>query len=199
MNIHQNDGNVYRHTTLRTLALAILGAIITCLTALCALPSSVQGASGNQRRSTPRTPIRTYKPDNAPHITACVTYFDPGLGTVAYSIRSHLGVMGASTSIHWDVGVFNRLVADGCQWLECYVKDTKVTYRASIDTMLQHGQQQQRFGLQWVLHLRYWSINGDEPAASTQPTVPKQPRPAPESAQPALFDFAEPARKTGAY
>lgn len=154
-------------------------------------------APGVNLRPTTRTPINTYRPDNAPHITACVTYFDPGLGTVAYSIRSHLGVMGASTSIHWDVGVFNRLVADGCQWLECYVKDTQVTYRASVDTMLQHGQQQQRFGLQWVLHLKYWSINGDEPAAVTQQTSKHQEQPLPS--QPALFDFAEPARKRGAY
>jgi hypothetical protein len=28
------------------------------------------------------------------------------------------------------------------------------TYRTSIETMRKHGQQQQCFGLQWVLHLK---------------------------------------------
>lgn len=140
-----------------------------------------------------RTPIRAYHPDNARHITAAVTYSDPALGIVACSIRSNLGVMSASTSIHWDVGVFNRLVADGCQWLECFIKDTGHTYRASVDTMLQHGQQQQRFGLQWVLHLKYWSVDGQ--AAEAPPTPPTRPN-APKHEQPALFDLGS---KLGAY
>ena len=112
-----------------------------------------------------RTPLRTYKPVNAPHITACVTYSDPDLGIVALSIRSSLGVMRASTAIHFDAGVFDRLVADGCQWLECHVKDANMTYRAHVDTMLNHGQLQQRYGLQRVLSLRYWTVEGQEPGA----------------------------------
>lgn len=120
-----------------------------------------------------RTPLRTYKPANA-SVTACVTYLDPDLGIVALSIRSTLGIMRASTAIHWDAGIFDRLVADGCKWLECYVKTINTTYRCHVDTMREHGQLQQRFGLQRVLHLKYWSIVGDD-----QP----QPQPQPATAQ----------------
>lgn len=112
-----------------------------------------------------RTPLRTYKPDNAPHITACITYSDPDLGIVAHSVRSSLGVMRASTAIHFDAGVFDRLVADGVTWLECHIKDSNMTYRTHVDTMLEHGQLQRRFGLQRVLSLRYWTVDGQEPAA----------------------------------
>ena len=137
-----------------------------------------------------RTPIRTYHPENAPRITAAVTYHDPALGTVAHSVRSNLGVMGASTAIHWDVGVFNRLVADGCQWLECHIKNTGQTYRCHVDTMLAHGQQQQRFGLQWVLHLKYWSVDGQPAEFERQIQQQAQPASArPE--QPALFDLTD--------
>src|SRR5215207_8874766 len=87
-----------------------------------------------------RTPLRTYKPDNAPHVTACITYSDPALGIVAHSIRSSVGVMRASTAIHFDAGVYDRLVADGCQWLECLIKDTGTIYRTRVDTMQQYGQ-----------------------------------------------------------
>lgn len=133
-----------------------------------------------------RTPIRTYHPANAPHITAAVTYRDPELGIVAHSIRSNLGVMAASTAIHWDVGVFNHLVADGCTWLECYVKTLNLTYRASVDTMLKHGQQQQRFGLQWALHLKYWQIDGQPSESERQAQQPTR-EPAASMTQPSLF------------
>lgn len=137
-----------------------------------------------------RTPIRTYRPDNAPHITAAVTYSDPELGIVAHSIRSNLGIMAASTAIHWDVGVFNQLIAGGCQWLECYVKTLNHTYRCHVDTMLAHGQQQHRFGLQWVLHLKYWSIDGQPAAFEHQQRPQTQPAAAtPEQA--ALFDMTD--------
>ena len=116
-----------------------------------------------------RTPLRTYKPANA-DVTACVTYLDPDLGIVALSIRSTLGIMRASTAIHWDAGIFDRLVADGCKWLECYVKTIDTTYRAHVDTMREHGQLQQRFGLQRVLHLKYWTIvDGNQPQQTQQP------------------------------
>ena len=130
-----------------------------------------------------RTPLRTYKPDNAPHITACVTYSDPVLGIVAHSIRSSLGIMRASTAIHFDAGVYDRLVADGCQWLECHIKDTDTTYRAHVDTMIKHGQLQHRYGLQRVLSLRYWNVDGEEPRATALTTASDEP------IQGALFDL----------
>lgn len=136
-----------------------------------------------------RTPIRAYKPGNAPNVTACVTCHDPNLGIVAHSIRSNLGVMSASTSIHWDVGVFNCLVADGVQWLECFIKTTGKTYRCHVDMMLAHGQQQHRFGLQWVLHLKYWQVDG-EPAEFERQAEPAATRaPALSHKQPTLFDL----------
>lgn len=130
-----------------------------------------------------RAPLRTYKPDNAPHVTACITYSDPVLGIVAHSVRSSLGVMRASTAIHWDAGVFDRLVADGCQWLECHIKDSDTTYRAPIDTMIKHGQLQQRFGLQRVLSLKYWTVDGQELATTKQSVTNDGP------IQGALFDL----------
>lgn len=135
--------------------------------------------------TTKRTPIRTYHPANAPQVTACVTFHDHKLGIVAHSVRSHLGVMAASTAIHWDAGVFNQLIADGCQWLECRIKDTGHTYRASVASMLEHGQQQQRFGLQWVLSLRYWSVDGEPAEAERQQPTAVAAKPE----QPALFDL----------
>lgn len=147
-----------------------------------------QGVRQPTTAPTKRTPIKTYHPANAPHITAAVTYQDPNLGIVAHSIRSNLGIMAASTSIHWDVGVFNQLVADGCTWLECYVKTLGHTYRAHINTMIEHGQQQQRFGWQYVLHLRYWSVDGQPPELDKQPS---QPPVAPSAQQIGLFDAVD--------
>lgn len=129
-----------------------------------------QNGGSVNRQAFARTPIRSYRPVNA-NVTACVTYHDPVLGIVAHSIRSTLGVMRASTAIHFDAGVFDRLVADGVTWLECCIRDTNTTYRTHIDTMRQHGQLQRRFGLQRVLHLKYWSIDGDEPEAFKHPTA----------------------------
>lgn len=139
-----------------------------------------------------RTPIKTYHPANAKHITAAVTYRDPDLGIVAHSIRSHLGVMIASNGIHWDVGVVNNLIADGCTWLECFIKDTNKTYRCHVNTMIEHGQQQQRFGWQWVLHLKYWSVDG-QPADFESQALPLTPQPpvAPTCQQIGLFDTSD--------
>lgn len=154
-----------------------------------------QAAPRVKRQTTARTPIRTYKPANA-NVTACVTYHDPALGIVAVTHRSTLGVMRASTAIHFDAGVFDRLVTDGVTWLECLIKDSQTTYRTRVDTMRQYGRLQQHFGLQRVLHLKYWGVNGDEPEGFKAPApVAKE---QPETAQPTLFDLAEPTRK-GAY
>lgn len=147
-----------------------------------------QTNGGVNRQATLRTPIRTYKPANA-NVTACVTYHDPALGIVAVTHRSSLGVMRASTAIHWDAGVFDRLVTDGCQWLECLIKDSQTTYRTRVETMRQYGQLQRRFGLQYVLHLKYWGVNGDEPEAFKP--AKQQAQQKPEATQGALFDFAE--------
>lgn len=136
-----------------------------------------------------RALIRRYHPDNAPHITACVTYSDPDLGIVAHSIRSSLGVMRASTAIHFDAGVFDRLVADGVTWLECHIKDSNMTYRSHVDTMLNHGQLQRRFGLQRVLSLRYWTVDGQEQAAANRPIATNEPL------QGALFDLPTERRR----
>jgi len=95
--------------------------------------------------------------------------------------------MRASTSIHVDEGVFQRLLADGITWLECLIKDSGHVYRAHIDTMCEHGQLQQRFGLQRVLHLKYWSVNGEPAEALKQVT----PSPQPQPIQPVLFDLAD--------
>lgn len=154
----------------------------------------------NHKSSTPRsqrTPIRTFKPANA-DVVACMTYSDPELGIVALSIRSTLGIMRASTGIHWDAGVFDNLVASGCQWLECRIKDTNTTYRTSVDTMREHGQLQRRYGWQRVLHLKYWSVDGDEPEAF-KPQGVGDCHSQPEATQPSLFEITEPARKGAAY
>lgn len=127
-----------------------------------------------QRAVKGRTPIRTYRPDNA-NVIAAMTYHDPTLGIVAVTHRSSLGVMRASTSIHFDAGVFDRLVADGCRWLECFIKDTGHIYRTRTDTMSEYGRIQQRFGLQRVLHLKYWGVDGDEPEALKPQPAPVAP------------------------
>lgn len=159
------------------------------------IPQTKGGVNRQAYAHTLRTPIRTYKPDNA-NVTACVTYHDPTLGIVAVTHRSSLGVMRASTAIHMDAGVFDRLEANGCQWLECLIKDTKTTYRTKIETMRQYGQLQRRFGLQYVLHLKYWGVNGDEPEAFKP--AKQQPQAKPEAQQASLFDVPT-VRKGGVY
>lgn len=105
-----------------------------------------------------RTPLKHYHPANAPKITACVAWIDPTLGLVARSERSTLGIMRVSTTINWDLGVFERLQADGVKWLEVYIRDIKLTYRTPVATMLEHGSRQQRFGVQLCLKLQYWDV-----------------------------------------
>lgn len=106
-------------------------------------PQSDRGVN-LQKAHSQRTPISTYKPDNA-DVTACVTYHDPILGIVAVTHRSSLGVMRASTAIHFDAGVFDRLEAAGCQWLECFIKDSKTTYRTKIDRHVRGWRQDSGF------------------------------------------------------
>jgi len=142
-----------------------------------------QNGGNVYRQAATRTPIRTYKPANA-NVTAAVTYHDPSLGIVAVTHRSSLGIMRASTAIHFDAGVFDRLAADGCQWLECLIKDTQATYRTSVDIMQRYSQLQHRFGLQRVLHLKYWGVNGQEPEVFKPQAQQK-----PVAKQPTLFDM----------
>lgn len=160
------------------------------------IPQTKDGVNRQATAHTLRTPIATYKPDNA-NVTACVTYHDPHFGKIAVTHRSSLGVMRASTAIHMDAGVFDRLVADGVTWLECLIKDSQTTYRTKVETMRQYGQLQRRFGLQYVLHLKYWGVNGAEPEAFRK-VVQTQARPKPEAQQASLFD-APAVQRGGAY
>ena len=129
-----------------------------------------------------RTPVCTYHPANAPERTACVVYIDPVLGLVACSHRSTLGIMRVSTSINFDAGVVDQLQRADVQWLEVFIRDIKITYRVTLESMLLHGKHQERVGLQIALALKYWSV--DMPAAQLKPVSTEE---QPAAAQLNLF------------
>lgn len=77
--------------------------------------------------------------------------------------------MRVSTTINFDAGVFERLQADGVQWLEVYIRKLQITYRTPVSTMREHGTRQNRYGVQVCLKLQYWNV--DLPAAQQAPVA----------------------------
>lgn len=85
-------------------------------------------------------------------------------GNTLRSIRGKDGILRSAHAIAWDAGVIERAHAAGITHLEVIIRDGS-TYRTSIETLFEHGQLQNRFGRQWVMSLRYYSIDGVEPEA----------------------------------
>lgn len=107
----------------------------------------------------PRIPLQTYRPANAPQVTACVVYLDPELGRVARSERSTLGIYRVSRSIHWDAGVLDRLQANEVGWLETYIRDIQATYWTTMQNMRQHGSFRNVCGGQIALGIKHWFVD----------------------------------------
>lgn len=85
-------------------------------------------------------------------------------GDTLRSIRSKAGILRRAGAIAWNAGVIERAAADGVTRLEVEIRGG-ATYTTPVHTLLQNGQIQYRDGRQWVLSLRYWSIDGQAPAA----------------------------------
>lgn len=115
-----------------------------------------------------RTPLKSYQPDNA-RVTACITYHDPHLGIVARSERGLAGILHTPPAIAWDAGVIAQLERDGVQRVETYIKETSTTYATTIEAMRQHGRQANRFGVQLILALKYWAVNGQAAGQDSKP------------------------------
>lgn len=95
-------------------------------------------------------------------------------GDLLRSVRGKQGILKRAGAIAWNAGVIERAAADGVTRLEVSIRDG-ATYTTSIDNLLQNGQIQYRDGRQWVLSLRYWSVNGAEPEAKPGgPALPAQ-------------------------
>lgn len=84
-------------------------------------------------------------------------------GDTLRSIRNKDGILRSANAIAWDAGVVERAHADGITCLEVVIRNGS-TYRTTIKTLLEHGSLQYRFGRQWVMSLRFYSVDGTEPA-----------------------------------
>lgn len=85
-------------------------------------------------------------------------------GDTLRSIRNKDGILRSANALAWDAGVVERAQADGITCLEVVIRNGS-TYRTTIETLLEHGSLQYRFGRQWVMSLRFYSIDGAEPSA----------------------------------
>lgn len=95
-------------------------------------------------------------------------------GDLLRSVRGKQGILKRAGAIAFSAAVVERAAADGVTRLEVSIRDG-ATYTTTIDTLLTHGQIQYRDGRQWVLSLRYWSVNGAEPEAKPGgPALPAQ-------------------------
>lgn len=102
-----------------------------------------------------------------PHNSRCVAGIR--YGALLRSVRGKAGILRRAGAIAWNAGVIERAAADGITQLEVQIRGG-ATYTTSLQTLLQNGQIQYRDGRQWVLSLRYWSIDGqsdeaEQPAA----------------------------------
>ena len=148
--------------TLFTLILYLVSAVVAGLIAFAA--SSTSG------RPQHRIPLKSYHPKTAPDRTAGKLFKDPQLIRVIRSERSSLGIYRTSQSINWDAGVLNDAQRDGAVWVETYIKDLKITYRATMQTIRQYGVYRNVHGGQIALALKYWSV--DIPAGGQKPNDP---------------------------
>lgn len=132
------------------------------------------------------------------------TYFSPHsrnvagiqFGDLLRSIGGPQRILKSANAIAWDASVIERAISNDVTRLEVVIRGG-ATYGATIDTLLKHGQIQQREGRQWVLSLRYWSINGAPPTAH-QPQQPQQTA-APAAVQGVLFEHEPVRRRIGGY
>ncbi|MCB0082252.1 MAG: hypothetical protein KDE47_15025, partial [Caldilineaceae bacterium] len=85
--------------------------------------------------------------------------------------RGLAGILHTPPAIAWDAGVIDRLEKDGVQHIETHIKDTQATYTTTIESMRQHGRFANRFGLQLILSLKYWAMNGQ----ATEQEIAPQP------------------------
>ncbi|MEZ4864146.1 MAG: hypothetical protein R3C14_22730 [Caldilineaceae bacterium] len=94
-------------------------------------------------------------------------------GDTLRSVRGRDGILRSANAIAWDAGVIERAAADGVTQLEVSIRDGS-TYKSTIDNLLEHGRMQYRFGRQWVMSLRFYSIDGRQPEAETSGPVVAQ-------------------------
>lgn len=160
------------------------------------IPQTKGGVNRQAIAHSPRTPVRTYHPQNAPHITAFVLYLQSDGSTVARSEGSIKRILRTPPAIASDAGVIADLERDHVDIIEVHIKDTNTTYTTTPEIMRKYGQIQRRFGVQLILSLKFWGINGQEPAAFKQAKAEVQQQP--EAQQASLFDMP-PVRKGGAY
>ncbi len=144
------------------------------------------------RQASTRTPVRSIHPANAPHVTAFIILLESDGNTVARSEGSIKRILRTPPSIAVDAGVLADLTRNEVDAIEVYIKDTKNTYTTTPENMHTYGQVQRRFGVQVILSLKYWGVNGDEPEA-----LKPRPQLEPAAKQAALFDM--PVTGRGAY
>jgi hypothetical protein len=92
-------------------------------------------------------------------------------GDTLRSIRGPDGILRRAGAIAWDAGVIERAAAAGVTRLMVQIRGGSI-YTTTMETLLAHGQLQYRDGRQWVLSLRYWSVNGAEPQAAQPAAQP---------------------------
>ena len=125
-------------------------------------------------------PIECFHPKNAPHINAaCLYHYSrPPHRYISVSDRNRL--LDKPPAIAWDHVVISAIERTGCTLLAVRLKTTGVTYFSTLENLYRNGRYQNRFGLQLVMTLKYWTVE--------LPEV-EQPR-APEPEQLTLFGGA---------
>lgn len=189
MNIPRKSGGDNRQPaahTLRTLAIAIIGAAIVLLAPFCAFSSF-------QRFK------RYMVPNKLPGETPRTAAFGLWEEMILRSKRTSDGRRHDGDEIAFLISILDEAEQDGFDDLEVVVHyrktNTEVTYATTIPYLREHGQRV--LGVSgWELSMPrcMWSIDGNPPTGKPQS------KPAPEATQTALFDFVEPVqRKVGAY
>ncbi|MCB9150730.1 MAG: hypothetical protein H6641_18405 [Caldilineaceae bacterium] len=111
-----------------------------------------------------RAPAKIYRPPNKPNVVAGFQYADR-----LRSERGASGILRNPPAIAFDRDVIAQADANGVNVLEVFVSDTTTTYQTTLTNLYQHGRIQTRFGPQWVLSLKYWSVNGQTPEPESTP------------------------------
>lgn len=104
-------------------------------------------------------------------------------GDTLRSIRGKAGILRSANALAWDAGVIERAHASGITHLEVVIHGGP-TYRTSVENLLERGSLQHRYGLQRVLSLNYWTVDGREPDADASTMARDEPM------QGALFDLS---------
>lgn len=147
-----------------------------------------------------RDHIATIHPLSAPQRSAGYVY-EIALQDEVITLLSSWRIVSkqmVSNCLNWDCQVIEQAITQyGVTLLEVFDKPSRNSYMATIDTLKEHGQIQTRWAstAQWALHVKYYAFNGTTAPAFKQTKA----QPKPEATQGALFAFADPVRKGGAY